>query len=82
MESILNMRLELNDIIFGKLFATTINNENLMDEIAISKDGKRCLICLQEYYPLFWTSMDNGTFYCDKHKEILRSNWEYQCNQN
>lgn len=40
-------------------------------EVAQSDTGIYCLKCIQEHYPNTWTSIDNGTYYCAKHRGKL-----------
>lgn len=42
------------------------------NEVCRSPDGVYCLMCLQEHYGRLWTSMDNGTYYCERHRKVLR----------
>ncbi len=48
----------------------------VIDTVARSKNGVYCLMCLQEHYGQCWTSMDNGTYYCDEHRKKLRERYE------
>ena len=50
--------------------ATTV-----VPDVAHSEKGVYCLMCLQERYGRLWTSMDNGTWYCERHRAVLRGGW-------
>jgi hypothetical protein len=60
-------------IAVGLVMATKIGRSgNVVDKVNRSDKGIYCLKCLQENYGMFWTSIDNGTYYCETHKTKLR----------
>jgi hypothetical protein len=60
----------------GHKYAIKIGRSgNVIDKVKRSEKGVYCLMCLEESYGMFWTSIDNGTWYCEIHRKILRDNY-------
>lgn len=65
--------IDENLLAIGHVVAMNIGRSGyVVDEIQRSDKGIYCLMCLQEHYGKFGTSMDNGTWYCKPHHEKLR----------
>lgn len=56
----------------GLQAATKIGRSgSVVDAVQRSPKGTYCLKCIQEHYGRFWTSIDNGTYYCATHRKQL-----------
>jgi hypothetical protein len=65
------MKTLIDKDLVAQVLATTMDDSDVIDEVVRSEKGVYCLKCLQKHYPEVWTVLDNGTYYCEKHREEL-----------
>ena len=62
--------------LMAKVAAIRMQDHHIVEEVCRSNEGVYCLMCIQKVYPNTWTVLDNGTYYCPKHKAELNERFK------